>query len=107
MKKILFLTPYVPSSRAGGENFTRLLLDELSKSNYIDLLYYRYADDPSYVCPNDNVRVVKEIINSTSLKLKNFLMFPFVHPIFSIRFNRNILKFITQLVATNRYDLLF
>ena len=34
-------------------------------------------------------------------------MFPFVHPIFSIRFNRNILKFITQLVATNRYDLLF
>ena len=53
-----------------------LLLDELSKSNYIDLLYYRYADDPSYVCPNDNVRVVKEIINSTSLKLKNFLMFP-------------------------------
>lgn len=107
MKKILFLTPYVPSSRAGGENFTRLLLDELSKSNYIDLLYYRYADDPSYVCPNDNVRVVKEIINSTSLKLKNFLMFPFVHPIFSIRFNRNILKFIAQLVATNRYDLLF
>lgn len=27
MRKILFLTPYVPSSRAGGENFTRLLLD--------------------------------------------------------------------------------
>ena len=67
MRKILFLTPYVPSSRAGGENFTRLLLEELSKKNKIDLLYYRYADDPSYVVPNENVKVIKEIINSTAL----------------------------------------
>ena len=107
MKKILFLTPYVPSSRAGGENFTRLLLEELSKNNYIDLLYYRYADDPAYVCPNGNVKVVKEIINSTSLKIRNYLMYPFVHPIFSIRFNRRVLKFIKNLVTTNNYDLLY
>ena len=107
MKKILFLTPYVPSSRAGGENFTRLLLEELSKSNYIDLLYFRYADDPAYVCPNDNVKVVKEIINSTMLKLKNYMSYPFMHPIFSIRFNRKILKFIKKLVAANNYDLLY
>lgn len=107
MKKILFLTPYVPSSRAGGENFTRLLLEELSKSNYIDLLYYRYADDPSYVCPNENVKVVKEIINSTFLKLKNYMMYPFVHPIFSVRFNRRVLKFVEKLVAANNYDFLY
>ena len=107
MKKILFLTPYVPSSRAGGENFTRLLLEELSKNNRIDLLYYRYADDPVYTCPNKNIQVVKEIINSTTLKLKNYLMYPFVHPIFSIRFNRSILNYIKTLVASNSYDILY
>lgn len=107
MKKILFLTPYVPSNRAGGENFTRLLLEQLSKNNKIDLLYYRYSDDPQYVCPNDNIKVVREVINSTSLKLRNYLMCPFIHPIFSIRFNRHILTFIKSLVAKNNYDLLY
>lgn len=107
MKKILFLTPYVPSSRAGGENFTRLLLEELSKKNKIDLLYYRYADDPLYVVPNENIKVVKEIVNSTALKIKNYLMYPFIHPIFSIRFNRNVLAFVKKLVKENDYDLIY
>lgn len=107
MKKILFLTPYVPSSRAGGENFTRLLLEELAPNNKIDLLYYRYADDPSYVCPSENIKVVKEIINSTALKLKNYLMYPFIHPIFAIRFDRGVLNFIKKLIEKNNYDLLY
>lgn len=107
MKKILFLTPYVPSQRAGGENFTRLLLEQLSIDNKIDLLYYRYADDPIYTCPNDNIRVVKEIINSTRLKLKNFLLKPYYHPIFSIRFNRTILHLIRNLISLNNYDLIY
>ncbi len=107
MKKILFLTPYVPSSRAGGENFTRLLLEELSVNFKIDLVYYRYADDPSYVCPNQNVKVVKEIVNSTKVKIKNWLQYPTIHPIFAIRFNRDLLKFIKKLVKENSYELLY
>ncbi len=107
MKKILFLTPHLPSKRAGGENFTRLLLEELSKSNKIDLLYYRYDDDPKYECPNLNVRVVKEIANSTTLKLKNFINYPFLHPIFTVRFNKAVLRGIRELVEKNHYDLLY
>lgn len=107
MKHILFLTPYVPSNRAGGENFTRQLLIHLSESFKVDLLYYKYADDPSYVCPNDNIRVVKEIINSTKLKLRNVLHYPCIHPIFSVRFSKEILIFIQQLINNNKYDLLF
>lgn len=107
MKTILFLTPYVPSSRAGGENYTRLLLEELSLDYKIDLLYYRYADDPIYTCPNDNVRVVKEIINSMKVKLLNALFYPYIHPIFSIRFDRKILRLIKDLVEKNHYDLVY
>lgn len=107
MKRILFLTPYVPSNRAGGENFTRLLLGHLSQNNKIDLVYYRYVDDPEYTCPNENVRVVKEVINSTAVKLKNYLMYPFIHPVFTIRFNHSLLRFIKQLAAVNKYDFLY
>lgn len=107
MKHILFLTPYVPSNRAGGENFTRLLLEKLSVNNKIDLIYYRYGDDPIYNCPNENVRVQKVIINSTAVKLKHALTYPTMHPIFTIRFDRGLLAYVKQLVAKNKYDLLY
>lgn len=107
MKKILFLTPYVPSNRAGGENFTRLLLDKLSIDFEIDIIYYRYAEDAPYKCPNCNVRIIREIINSTTVKLKNFLCYPIIHPIFSIRFDRNVLRLINKLIKENNYDLLY
>ena len=107
MRKILFITPYVPTNKAGGENFTRLLLVHLSLTFKVDLLYYRYADDPIYICPNENVRVVKEIINSTKVKLKNCIKHPFVHPIFSIRFDKKILRFIQGLMEKENYDILF
>ena len=58
MKKILFLTPYLPSNRAGGENFTRLLLEELSKTCQIDLIYFKYRTDPFYIVPNSNIKVL-------------------------------------------------
>lgn len=107
MKKILFLTPFVPSNRAGGENFTRLLLEHLSQNNKIDLLYYRYANDPVYEPPNENVRVVKEVVNSVCVKLRNSLMHLTMHPIFTIRFNKRILTFVKNLFDENHYDVLY
>lgn len=107
MKKMLFLTPFVPSNRAGGENFTRLLLEHLSQNNKIDLLYYRYANDPVYEPPNENVRVVKEVVNSVCVKLRNSLMHLTMHPIFTIRFNKRILTFVKNLFDENHYDVLY
>lgn len=107
MKRILFLTPHVPSNRAGGENFTRLLLEKLSVNNKIDLIYYRYGDDPIYKSPNDNVRVMKAITNSTTIKLKHALLYPTMHPIFTVRFDRGLLAYIRQLMTENKYDLLY
>ena len=107
MKKILFLTPFAPSNRAGGENFTRLLLEHLSLSFKVDLIYYRYEDDPAYVSPNENVRVIKEVINSTKVKLWNSLCCPTIHPLFAIRFNKQLLRFVQRLVKENEYALMF
>ena len=105
--KILFLTPYLPSNRAGGENFTRLLLEQLSISCRIDLVYYKYYLDPYYVAPNDNVRILKVCPNSTIIKLKNCGGYPFIHPLFSVRFDRKLLKFLRQIVSEEDYDWLY
>ena len=84
MKKILFLTPYLPSNRAGGENFTRLLLEELSKTCQIDLIYFKYRTDPFYIVPNSNIKVLKVMKNSSFIKLKNFILYPILHPILEL-----------------------
>lgn len=107
MKRILFLTPYLPSNKAGGENFTRLLLQDLSVNNKIDLIYYKYNNDPYYIAPNDNISILKVQKNSSIIKIKNILKYLFIHPIFSIRFERKLLKFIQTECKNNKYDILF
>lgn len=105
--KILFLTPYLPSNRAGGENFTRLLLEQLSVSCQIDLVYYKYCWDSYYIPPNDNVKVLKVCPNSTGVKIRNYFCNPFIHPLFSVRFDGKLLKFLRKSVSEQCYDWLY
>ena len=105
MKRILFLTPYTPSRRAGGENYTRQLLEHLSEKNKVDLIYFRYSDDPKYEIPNDNVNVLRIIENSKFLKLKNSIAYPLFHPIFTVRFCRSLLSYVKGII--NKYDILY
>lgn len=107
MKKILFLTPYLPSDRAGGENFTRLLLEELSKTCQIDLIYFKYQADSFYIAPNSNIRILKIMKNSLFVKMKNFILYPFLHPVFSVRFDRCLLIYMKYLITVNQYDFLY
>lgn len=105
--RILFLTPYVPSLRAGGEKFTKLLLEDLSKEHQIDLIYFKYDFDKEYDVPNSNVRVLKVCKNSTAIKLWNALKHPFLYPTFSIRFSFRLLWFVKKVWKKNNYDLLY
>lgn len=105
--RILFLTPYVPSFRAGGEKFTKLLLEDLSKENQIDLIYYKYAFDKDYIPPNGNIHVLKVCKNSFFVKCLNFIKYPFYHPTFTIRFSFSLLHYIRNLWKSGQYDLLY
>lgn len=107
MKKILFLTPFVPSKRAGGENYTRQLIEQISKKNQIDLVYFLYGNDFLYQKPNENIRIVNLVFNSLFLKIKHALLHPFTHPIFSVRFSWRLLKELKKLIAENHYDVLY
>lgn len=107
MKKILFLTPYLPSNKAGGENFTRLLLEKLSCGCEVDLIYFKYSNEPYYEIPSKNIRIISVLKNSLFVKLKNIFLCPFVHPLFSIRFDRKLLSYLKYLVERNQYDLFY
>lgn len=107
MKKILFLTPHLPSLRAGGEKFTYLLLNELSKDYIVDLIYYKYNEDPCYNAPNHNVNVLRIMKNSIRIKLYHTLQHPMTHPIFSVRFDSELLKYLQHRLSIVDYDLLY
>ena len=107
MKKILFLTPHVPSLRAGGAKFTYLLLKELSSYAQIDLIYFKYDDEPEYCVPNENIKILRIMKNSTLVKIFHVLQHPFMHPIFSVRFDYLFLKYIKKIIKVNDYNLLY
>lgn len=107
MKKILFITAYVPSRKGGGENFTRLLLDNLAVNNKIDLAYFKYKNDRPYENKSHNIRVIKVLNNSTVLKLWNAVKVPFLHPVFTIRFSWRLLLFLRKMMKIEKYDLIY
>lgn len=105
--KILFITPFVPSDKAGGEKFTKLVLEHLSLNHKIDLVYFKYTSDIDYTPPNKNIQVLKICHNSTLVKLRNAILYPFIHPLFSIRFSYPLLHFLKKKVKENQYNLLY
>jgi glycosyltransferase involved in cell wall biosynthesis len=107
MKRILFITAFVPSKIGAGENFSRQLINDLSPNNKIDLIFFKYSENDDYVVESKNVNVLRVFKNSALIKFINYLMFPWVFPLFSVRFNFFRLLFIKRVLRRNRYDLIF
>jgi len=106
MKRILFITAFVPSRIGAGENFSRRLINDLAVQNYIDLICFKYSYNEDYIIESNNVKVLKTFSNSLIIKLLNYMMFPFIFPLFVVRFNLNRLFFIKKAVRKYHYDLL-
>jgi glycosyltransferase involved in cell wall biosynthesis len=104
--EILFLTPYVPSRKAAGENFTRLALDDLSKEHKISLVYFKYKNDPIYEVNSPNVEVIRVCKNSFAVKLLNCFKIPFLFPVFTIRFSFRLLLLLKKKHSKKKYDML-
>ncbi len=105
MKRILFITPFVPGkTEGGGAAYTYELINELSKDNRVDLLYFRYKDKCRYKPDNDNVKVIAEYIVDKWQKILSILVCPFFFPLFTARFRWSIVRMINKLVRENKYD---
>lgn len=106
MKKILFITAFVPSRIGAGENTSRQLINDLAKHNKIDLIFFKYQYNDDYVIESRNVTILKVFMNTMIIKVLNFLMFPFLFPLFVVRFNFFRLFYIKRIIRQNNYDLI-
>jgi glycosyltransferase involved in cell wall biosynthesis len=103
MRRILVVTAFVPSRIGAGENFTRQMINDLSAFNHIDLIYFKYHADKDYVRESENVSIIKVYSNNTIIKIINFLSFPFLFPLFTVRFNLFRMLYIKKLIRKSGY----
>lgn len=106
MKKILFITAFPPSENAAAEKNTMLMLKDLGQLYTVDLIYFRDANQKEYEPPVDTIKVRKVVMNSWMYRRMNALINPFVHPIFTVRFNSKLKTKLQELVDTGDYSVI-
>jgi glycosyltransferase involved in cell wall biosynthesis len=99
VKKLLFITAFPPNYKSGGQKFTLNSLKDFANQYLIDLIYFEYKDH--------SIESGLPINSIKSFKANYFNCFPkiTVHPIFTKRFNKLILKYIVCIAGN--YDVLF
>ena len=105
--KILFITPFSPDNQGKCVSYTGQLLKELSKDHIIDLVYFRYRNDSSYVPYNTNINVILEKVISIKDKIIGILSLPFIFPLFTSRFNVHISSFLQRKIVEVDYDYIY
>lgn len=100
MTSVLFITAFPPNEKTAGQNYTRLLLDDLIRHGYkTDLVYFNFPGHGPAV--NSRVRILKAFDAS----IKNILANPPVFPLFSKRFDRTALVYLNSIA--DKYDILY
>lgn len=105
-EKILYITAYVPHRAAAGEKNTMLMLNDLAQTYDVDLVYFKYKKENSYKPEINNIKVLKIFKNSKIIKLWGIANFPFLHPVYSIRFSWSKLIFFHRLIKKNKYKVI-
>jgi len=105
-KKILFIDAFVPNPSAAGAKNSMIMLNDLGNEYDVDVAYFKYSKDQDYIPESPNVRVVFVGKISTPVKIFNVLNFPFIYPMFSVRFNWIYFFKLRKIIIENNYDLL-
>lgn len=99
--KLLYVSAFPPNQKTGGQNFSLNAINELSEKYYIDLIFFSYSNH------NCEIKINKKILSKTVYKIKkiDFLKRIWLHPIFSRRFNKQVLKEIQK--KSSDYDIIY
>lgn len=106
MKKILFLTAFPPNKNTGGGKNTLGILDQLSTSHNVDIIYWQAAKDDAVTLNNENIQVKKVFTLTKTKKIFNVLTLIIINRFFSIRFSLFDLFKIRGIVSDEKYDLI-
>ncbi len=104
MKKILFITAFTPSEVAAAEKNTKYMLNDLSKSFVVDLVYFRYENDVDYHPESSNICILRTYPYSTGRKIVNCLHKPFLHPYFTVRYDKSFLNLLQRHIDSKAYS---
>lgn len=105
--RILFLSAFVPSLRTAGQNYSRLLLQELSRKSSIDLILFRNSKSDMFEPVSNNVCVKRYYTDTKCSKLLNCLFgLPFF-PFFTSRFSLSRILYINRLIKRECYDVVY
>lgn len=85
MKKILFLTAYPPTNITAGQNYTRLLLNDISATNSVDVICWDF--DGHEVDLNDTINSVEKLRVTKLQKLCRAIFNLCLFPLFTVRFS--------------------
>ena len=107
MSRILMVTPYTPDNLGKGVSYTSQLIEELSKKNLIDIVYFKYKNEDSYIPSRNNVNVVKEKEITVFNKLKSISNNPITFPLFSVRYAKDIRKYLEKNAKIDKYDFIY
>src|SRR5689334_13834535 len=106
MKKILFITAFTPSRFSAGQNYTFSLLEDISRTCQVDLVYAEY-EGQIYEPAGANVTVIKVLGLSPIDRLTSYIQFPFFHPLFSSRFQYKTAWMLQRRIKTQHYDAVY
>lgn len=98
MKKILIITPFVPSNIGAGVNYTRLFIEDLSKENEVDVVLFKSKNEEQYNISNTNVKLIKEFRICTFYKFLNCALCFFLFPLFTAKFSIKVLIYLRKTI---------
>ena len=99
----MLISAFVPSRKTAGQNYTRQLIQDLSLHYEVDLICFRNRREVEGIAVPDT-NMLKCIVVDKKDKLFNALKLPFLHPIFTARFQWSVVRYIRK--NKHRYDAL-
>lgn len=99
------MAAFPPGGDTAGQNFSRMLIEKLSISFDIDVIYFRNKNMGSWINSEPNVSIVREISITNFKKILNCLKVPFLYPLFSARFRLSVLFYIRR--TQRDYDYIY
>ena len=106
-KRILFITPFVPSNIGAAMKFTKKTIEKLAEFCIVDVVYFITEGEQDYEPTNDNIRVIESLKVGKIERLLSVIQKPWLYPIFSVRYRNSLASSLKKRVESEQYSLIF
>lgn len=101
--RILYISAFPPNKDTAGQNYSRLLINDLIGEHDLSLFYFTYPGHSLDI--TERLRDITPFKLSTINKIVNILLLPIIFPLFSSRFNVVYLYKLRKIAKS--YDLVY